>query len=169
VAADFQSDLLAWKELLAVPKRLKTGLSALKSKVRVLGVDAIDRRSAPARALEAWRAALVADLGGEGNLSAQQMTVVELARRTCLLLSHIDSWLLAQKTLVIKRRRTLIPAVLQRQQLADALSRYMQQLGLERIPVLVSSRISPGALKQARAELQKELAKPIEEETDEHE
>ena len=41
-------------------------------------------------------------------------------------------WFLQQDTLIIKRKRSIIPAVTQRQVLADALSRYMGQLGLAR-------------------------------------
>ena len=41
-------------------------------------------------------------------------------------------WLLQQPTLIIKRKKAIIPAVAQRQVLADALSRYLGQLGLAR-------------------------------------
>jgi hypothetical protein len=40
--------------------------------------------------------------------------------------------LLQQPTLIIKRKKSIIPAVTQRQVLADALSRYLTQLGLQR-------------------------------------
>jgi len=82
--------------------------------------------------LKAWRADLVADLGGEEAISTQERAVVELATRTYLLLESIDRWLLQQGSLVNKSRRQLFPVVLQRQQLADALARYMGQLGLKR-------------------------------------
>ena len=65
-------------------------------------------------------------------MSTQQLAVVDLAVRTKLLLDSIDAWLLQQPSLVNKRKKALLPAVHQRQQLADALSRYMGQLGLER-------------------------------------
>ena len=38
----------------------------------------------------------------------------------------------SQKTLVNARRKSLFPVVLQRQQLADGLAKYLNQLGLER-------------------------------------
>ncbi len=82
-------------------------------------------------ALKVWRADLVADLGGEGAISTQERAVIELATRTQLLLESIDRWLLEQPSLVNKSRRQLFPVVLQRQQLADALARYMAQLGLK--------------------------------------
>jgi hypothetical protein len=40
--------------------------------------------------------------------------------------------LLEQDSLVNRKRRALYPVVMQRQQLADALARYMTQVGLER-------------------------------------
>ncbi len=85
-------------------------------------------------ALKAWRMALVEDLGGEDHISAMERSIVELATKTQLLLSSIDKFLLEQPSLVNKRRRQLFPVVLQRQQLADALARYISQLGLKRRP-----------------------------------
>jgi hypothetical protein len=61
-----------------------------------------------------------------------QRAVVEVATRTYLLLESVDRFLLEQSSLVNKSRRQVYPVVLQRQQLADALARYMNQLGLER-------------------------------------
>ena len=72
------------------------GLNALKARVMVRGLQAIDGRSAPARALLAWRKELVGDLGGEEAISAQERAVVGLAVQTKLLLDSIDAWLLAQ-------------------------------------------------------------------------
>jgi len=83
-------------------------------------------------ALQTWRDGLIADLGGEGAVSAQQRAIVQLATRTYLLLESVDRWLLQQPSLVNKSKRQLFPVVLQRQQLADALARYMSALGLER-------------------------------------
>ncbi len=75
-------------------------------------------------ALRAWRADLVADLGGEEAVSTQERAIVDLAIKTYLLLESVDRWLLQQPSLVNKSRRQLFPVVLQRQQLADALARY---------------------------------------------
>jgi hypothetical protein len=83
-------------------------------------------------ALRQWRAALVADLGGEEVTSAMQRAVLEVAAKTYLFLESVDRFLLSQESLVNKSRRQLFPVVLQRQQLADALARYMRDLGLER-------------------------------------
>jgi hypothetical protein len=75
---------------------------------------------------------LIQDLGGLDAVSTQEKAVVELAVKTKLILDSIDAWLLSQPSLVNARRRTLLPVVVQRQQLADALARYMNMLGLKR-------------------------------------
>jgi hypothetical protein len=80
--------------------------------------------------LAEWRGELVQDLGGD--VSTQQAAVIDLAIRTKLMLDSIDAWLLAQPRLVNARKRTLLPVVRERQSLADALARYLGQLGLER-------------------------------------
>ena len=111
---------------------LRHGLNPLKKTLYELGYRVLDKRTVAGRALVEWRDDLVRDLGGEENISTQQDAIIILAIKTKLLLDSIDVWLLEQPTLIIKRKRAIIPAVLQRQQLADALSRYMGQLGLER-------------------------------------
>jgi len=58
--------------------------------------------------------------------------VIDLAVRTKLLLESVDSWLLTQPSLVTQEEGALARWVRERQQLADALARYMGQLGLER-------------------------------------
>jgi hypothetical protein len=74
---------------------------------------------------------LIADLGGEDNVSVQQSALIDLTIKSKLLLDSIDAWLLTQPTLINKRKKALLPVVLQRQQLADGFARYLSQLGLE--------------------------------------
>jgi hypothetical protein len=100
--------------------------------VKVRGLGAIDKRTAVARGLLAWRSELIGDLGGADGVSAQKRALLDLACQTKLLLDSVDAWLLEQPTLINARRRAVLPVVLQRQQLADALARYLQVLGLER-------------------------------------
>ena len=57
--------------------------------------------------------------------STGQLAVVDLAVRTKSMLDSIDAWLLTQPTLVVRRRKALLPAVRERQQLADGLARYL--------------------------------------------
>jgi hypothetical protein len=65
------------------------------------------------------------------------LALVDLAVTTKLLIDTIDGWILTQPTLINARKRALLPVVLQRQQLADALARYLNLLGLERRRVVV--------------------------------
>jgi hypothetical protein len=114
------------------PKRTysKHGLVTLKATVRQLGPRVIDRRTTLGKQLASWRADLIRDLGGD--VSTQQAAVIDLAVKTRLLLDSIDAWLLVQPSLVNARKKALLPVVRERQQLADALARYMTALGLER-------------------------------------
>ena len=110
----------------------KHGLTTLKKAVRVLGGRAIDRRTALGRALEDWRHGIIQDLGGVDQTSTQQRQVIDLAVKTKLILDSIDAYLVKQPSLVNHRKRTVLPVVLQRGQIADSLARYMTQLGLEK-------------------------------------
>jgi hypothetical protein len=71
------------------------------------------------------------DLGGHTQFQ-QQAAIIDLAVKTKLLPDSIDGWLLAQPSLIDKRRRAVLPVVRERQALADALARYMAMLGLAR-------------------------------------
>jgi hypothetical protein len=49
-----------------------------------------------------------------------------------LILDSIDRWIFSQASLIDRRKRALLPVVVQRQQLANGLAQYLTQLGLER-------------------------------------
>lgn len=119
----------------------------LKRAMKELGNRAVDRRTSIGKALEAWRAELITDLGGDSQISTQQKAVIDLAVRTKILLDSLDVWLLEQPSLVNAKRRSVIPALIQRQSLSDALARYLNQLGLERKarPVSTLSALLSGA------------------------
>ena len=108
----------------------KHGLTTLRHTVEALGGRLLDGRTTLAKQLAAFKADLVRDLGGD--VSTQQLAVIDLAVRTRLLLDSIDAWLLVQPSLVNQRKRALLPVVRERQSLADALARYLGQLGLDR-------------------------------------
>lgn len=110
------------------------GLYALQGALRTVGNQDgwIDRLGELGQELKAWQASIIADLGGEESVSAMERSLIDLAVKTYLLLASVDRFLLEQPSLVNKSRRQLFPVVLQRQQLADALARYMSQLGLKR-------------------------------------
>jgi hypothetical protein len=98
----------------------------------VEGLVAVDKRGAPARLLVEWRRDLVADLGGEAAVTAQQRALVEVITRTKLYVDHLDAYLMQQRSLINKTKKTVLPVLLQRQQLADSLAKHLSLLGLER-------------------------------------
>jgi hypothetical protein len=95
------------------------------------------RRKRAQAALQAGRhikrdSDLARDLGGAEAVTTQQLAIVDLAVKTKLILDSIDAWCFAQPTLINRRRRSVLPVVRERQQLADSLAKYMNMLGLER-------------------------------------
>jgi len=108
------------------------GLYSMKRAVNELGLKGIDGRSSVGRALSKWRSDLIRDMGGEESISTQQEAMVDLAVKSKLMLDSIDAWLLQQQSLVNKRKKSLLPVVRERTQLADALARYLLHLGLEK-------------------------------------
>jgi hypothetical protein len=57
---------------------------------------------------------------------------VEVITRTKLYVDHLDAYLMQQRSLVHKRKKTALPVLLQRQVLADSLAKHLSLLGLER-------------------------------------
>ena len=106
------------------------GFHLLKRTVNSLGNRAIDKRTVTGKALLKWRKDLIQDLGGD--VSTQQSAIVDLAVKSKLLLDSIDTWLLTQRSLINYRKKAVLPAVRERQQLADGLAKYLAMLGLER-------------------------------------
>jgi hypothetical protein len=102
------------------------GLNPLKARVKVRGLTVIDRRTAAAQALLAWRTELLADLGGEVAVSAQQMALVEAAVRTRLYVDSLDAWIMEHGSPVNARRRGVHLVVRERQQLVDSLARLLR-------------------------------------------
>jgi hypothetical protein len=121
------------------------GLTALRRAVKLLGTPAIDERTEIGRALLSWRRDLIADLGGPEVITTQQLTLVDIAMRSKVLLDSVDDWLLRQPSLVSYRHKTLFPVVVQRQSIANGLAHYLSLLGLERRgpkPVSLSEYLS---------------------------
>ncbi|MDN5941455.1 MAG: hypothetical protein L0H94_06205 [Nitrospira sp.] len=102
----------------------------LKSRYRA-DTSQLDGRSAAGQALSAYRADLLSSLGGRDTLSAQEITLVEISCRDWLILQTIDNHLL-QAGLFNRRKRTAYPLTLQRQTIADGLTRRLLALGLNR-------------------------------------
>lgn len=119
-----------------VSPRSRTGrpsthsLTALRKAVTQLGTKRLDQRSAVAVAVRRFKADLARDLGGDP--SRAQATLIELAGRTWIIVEALDDWIMRQPSLVLHRKRSVMPVLLQRQQLADSLARTLERLGLDR-------------------------------------
>jgi hypothetical protein len=111
----------------------KNGMVTLKKKIQLAGLKGVDWRSAGAKAVREWRDQLITDLGTRESISTQQHTLIEYAVRTKLYLDTIDSFLMQQSSIVIKKRKAVWPLVMQRQQLLASFERTMTLLGLQRV------------------------------------
>jgi hypothetical protein len=108
------------------------GLNAVKTRVKLRGLAAIDMRTVAAREMLAFRDELIAALGGDTVVTPQQRKLVDLAARASLYLDHLDAWLAGQQTLINRRSRSVLPVLLQRQSIAEHLARLLDRLGLDR-------------------------------------
>ena len=117
-------------------RRPRTGLLALKAKVMLRGLAAVNRRTKAARDVVKWRAELIAELGGDQGMTATRLTRIETLVRTKLLLEHLDAQLLEYDTLFSRKRGTLRPQVkailTERNRMAEALERGLAALGASR-------------------------------------
>jgi hypothetical protein len=102
------------------------GLRPLREAVKGLGGRVIDKRTSLGKTLAKWRADLIDDLGGADSISTQQSALIDLCVKSKLILDSIDARLLTQPSLINKQKKTLLPAVRERQALADGLARYLK-------------------------------------------
>ena len=127
-----------------------SGLHHLKRVYNELGGRTIDPDSDVGRGLAAWRESVKEDLGGE--LSAQEESILDVACRSWLILSSIDTWILTKpKHLVNERNRHIVPAVRERSQIADSFLRYMSALGMrkrKKNPITLTEYVSLKANQQ---------------------
>ncbi len=119
--------------------RSRHGLLALKARVKVRGLRAIDMRTVAAQDLIAFRSELLNALGGKDNVSPQKAVLVEMITRTRLYIDHIDAFIMSQPSLINKRRRGVLPIVRERQSLVDSLERLLTRVGLNREPAKIPS------------------------------
>jgi hypothetical protein len=87
------------------------GYHALKRKVLVAGTDALDRRSVSARELLAWADNQVSHLGGKGDVTHPEMTLVKRASVLEILIRQAETHLLARGVAVARKagQKTLRP------------------------------------------------------------
>ena len=92
-----------------------------------------------ARALTAWKADLIGDLGGTDAISVQEMALVNEAAVTKLLLDSVNVWLLQQRSIINLNHKMVIPLVYNRNTLVNTLRQLLCDLGLERRAKQVAS------------------------------
>ena len=135
---------------MAAKQRTKHGLHRELVKIKLGGWRVIDRRTAGARDLLQLKAQLVADAGGEENVSAAKMEHIELAVRTRAQIVHANEFLMEQRSIVNRRRKAFIPLVAQLQALVNDYLRILREIGLERVPKQIST-IDPTQLEKILA------------------
>jgi hypothetical protein len=107
-------------------------MHGIRTAVMVQGCWKIDRRSIGAQHLFRWKRQLVDALGGEAEISPQRMCLVDMCVRTRLYVEALDRYLLGEKSLIDKKARSTLPILLQRQSMADSLTKTLKILGLNR-------------------------------------
>ena len=107
------------------------GRVALKARVRLQGLNALDLRTAAARALVAWEHELVEHLGGQDAVSTPERLLVGKVVMTELLIADADRRLLEMAT-TVTRRNKYVGLVRERQALVDSQARLLNMLGLTR-------------------------------------
>jgi hypothetical protein len=64
-----------------------------------------------------WRDNVIADLGGPETVSTAERTIIDACARSYLLLHSVDRYLLSLPTPVDQRRRAVVNALVQREQI----------------------------------------------------
>ncbi len=138
VANEIYHELPAQKAHGTRRTRQKHGLTSLiKSRSRPdagrlkANCKQIDGRSAMSIAMNAYRTNLVESLGGADALSQQELTIIELVAKDKLIVDSIDAYLLTVG-LFSKRKKSAFPLLIQRQTIADGLTRRLLALELNR-------------------------------------
>ena len=123
------------------------------------------RQTRAPKAVVRYRAALIRDLGGEGAITTQQLTIVELIVRTRAFLDQIDDFLLALPTVIKNRKRhTVSPLLPRRTALVSQLTGLLERLGLDRVEPSAAQRSEQA--ERALSEIEKLME---EDDDDEHE
>ncbi len=108
------------------------GLNAIKRQVKVRGVEVIDKRTTAGKNLIASKNGLIKDCGGEAQVDTMQRILIQNQSVLQACVSHLSAYLLELPSLVDKRRKTVIPALLQLKELNDAVTRNLQLLNQTR-------------------------------------
>jgi hypothetical protein len=116
------------------------GDTLLKQAVKELGARALDGRTALAKELAEERRALIQALGGDTEVSPQEMAIIEMIAQKRIRRKPVAQWaLLNRDRLFDRRKKTMVPLALQLDQMEDAEVRLLKELGLKRRAKQVTS------------------------------
>jgi hypothetical protein len=120
----------------ATPKRAR-GAQKCNSNAKkhgLYGADArrVDLRRREDRAVFETLRAIEGDLGGTDEISSQQRVVLESIGRKLRDLLKLEAYLESGISIINKRRRCLIPAVLEKHRILESIRRDLETIGLER-------------------------------------
>lgn len=133
------------------------GLGTLKRAVKELGQRAIDGRTALARELSEERRGLIAALGGEGEVSPQELAIIDMIAQKRVRRRIAGQWaLLNRDRLFDRRKKKMAPIALELEQMEEAEVRLLKELGLKRRakPVKGWAELAAETGREAEPELQ---------------
>jgi hypothetical protein len=107
----------------------------MRRSLSILGTQRLDGRSAVAVGVRMLKEEIRRDMGGADQLSRAQEVVLESAARAWVILTALDDYIARQPTLVNGRKKTVLPVVQTRMQVAEGLARNLERLspGLSRV------------------------------------
>ena len=109
----------------------QSGFFALQRGLKGVGAGWLADAGELAAPLRAWRAEVKAALGGE-SISPQREAILDAVLMDVVLLASVDAFIATMPSPVNKSRRALFPIITERSRLADALTKRLQALGLNR-------------------------------------
>ncbi len=102
-------------------------MRALKGRIFLRGLGAIDRRTNAARDLIKWKSDLIVSLGGDDAVTPAQRALAEDAASTKAIRDHYDVIILGQRTL--RKAKVMRGLVAERMAVAAHLAKVLDQLG----------------------------------------
>jgi hypothetical protein len=95
-------------------------------------LDTIDHRSKVGSMLRRIRTDLVAQLGGEGEITPALAILIDQVAIKTVITTSVGNWLLNQETLVDPQHQELVGVVLQHDTLQKTLAMLLDKVGLQR-------------------------------------
>ena len=110
-------------------------LRAARRAGNCLGLEVIDKATASGKNLLAWRANVISDQGGEENVTAAKLALIDAATTTRYVIGSVDAWILRQENLLRERADGslhLRDVILERGYVVNLLRNLLTSVGLER-------------------------------------